>query len=137
MDISDRKIGQTWSSFVRFRPAALSIEAKRTMERPMTNARTGFGCGEGAIQVKSREVTQPPMSSLLDLIEQTHFLRMLLADPDRVVPPGKSLLSMLTNAKEKDSAILDGVTQVAHRAFWDEVCSNAPVIIQSNILRRL
>lgn len=102
----------------------------------MTNARTGFGWGEGDIQVKSREVTQPPMSSLLDLIEQTHFLRMLLTDPDRVIPPGKSLLSMLTNAKfneEKDSPILHGVAQVAHRAFWDEVDSNAPVIISSLI----
>jgi hypothetical protein len=106
------------------------------MERPMTNARTGFGWGVGDIQVRSRGVTQPPMSSLLDLIEQTHFLRMLLTDPDRVIPPGKSLLSMLTNAKfneEKDSAILEGVTQVAHRAFWDEVCRNAPAIISSLI----
>jgi hypothetical protein len=104
------------------------------MERPMTNARTGFGWGEGDIQVKNRAVTQPPMSSLLDLIEQTHFLRMLLTNPDRVIPPGKSLLSMLTNARfneEKDSAILDGVTQVAHRAFWDEVGSNAPVSISA------
>ena len=78
------------------------------------------------------------MSSLLDLIEQTHFLRMLLTDPDRVIPPGKSLLSMLTNAKineEKDSAILDGVTQVAHRAFWGEVSSNACNYILSNILK--
>ena len=102
----------------------------------MRKARTGFRWGEGDIQVKSRGVTQPPMSSLLDLIEQTHFLRMLLTDPDRVIPPGKSLLSMLTNAKlneEKESAILDGVTQVAHRAFWDEVCSNAPVIVSSLI----
>ena len=102
----------------------------------MTKARTGFGWGEGAIQVKSRGVTQPPMSSLLDLIEQTHFLRMLLTDPDSVIPPGKSLLSMLTNAKfneAKDSAILDGVTQVAHRAFWGEVSSNARHYIQSNI----
>ena len=101
----------------------------------MTNARTGFGWG-GDIQVRSREVTQPPMSSLLDLIEQTHFLRMLLTDPDRVIPPGKSLLSMLTNAKfneEKDSAILEGVTQVAHRAFWDEVCSNCRHYIQSDV----
>jgi hypothetical protein len=104
------------------------------MERPMTNARTGFGWGEGDIQVKSRGVTQPPMSSLLDLIEQTHFLRMLLTDPDRVIPPGKSLLSMLTNAKfneEKDSPILHGVTQVAHRAFWDEVGTMPLVIISS------
>ena len=93
----------------------------------------------GTYKFKSREVTQPPpaMSSLLDLIEQTHFLRMLLTDPDRVIPPGKFLLSMLTNAKfdkEKDSAILDGVTQVAHRAFWDEVSSSARHYIQSNIL---
>ena len=64
------------------------------------------------------------MSSLLDLIEETHFLRMLLTDPDSVIPPGKSLLSMLTNAKfneEEGSAILQSVTQVAHRAFWSEV----------------
>lgn len=64
------------------------------------------------------------MSSLLDLIEQTHFLRMLLFNPDSVIPPGKSLLSMLTNAKfneEKDSAILQSVTRVAHQAFWSEV----------------
>ena len=103
----------------------------------MTKARTGFGWGEGAIQVKCREVTQPPMSSLLDIIEQTHFLRMLLTDPDSVIPPGKSLLSMLTSAKfsdEKNSAILDGVTQVAHRAFWGEVSSNGCHYTQSNIL---
>ena len=79
-------------------------------------------------------MTQPPMSSLLDLIEQTHFLRMLLTDPERVIPPGKSLLSMLTSAKEKDSSILDGVTQVAHRAFWDEVCSTGNAQSSSSLI---
>ena len=68
-------------------------------------------------------MTQPPMASLLELIEQTYSLRMLLTGP---IPPGKSLLSMLTNAKddEKESAIL----HIAHRAFWDEVRTTSLVV---------
>lgn len=32
----------TWSSLVKFRPAALRTEASKMIERPMINARTGL-----------------------------------------------------------------------------------------------
>jgi len=49
-------------------------------------------------------------------MEQTYFLHLLVNDPARVIPPGKSLLSMLANISGEP----DRVSQVAHRAFWDE-----------------
>ena len=74
--------------------------------------------------------------SLLDLIAQTHFLRVLLTDPESVIPPGKSLLSVLTDTnfnKETEAPILHTVTQVAHRAFWSEVGTATNVQSDSNI----
>ena len=51
-------------------------------------------------------------------MEQTYFLHLLVNDPARVIPPGKSLLSMVANISEHEQQ--DRVSQVAHRAFWDE-----------------
>lgn len=72
---------------------------------------------------------------LMEALNQTYFLHLLLTDPGSVIPPGKSLLSMLIHAnfvpggneaegKAKDAheAIADRVKEVAHRAFWAEVC---------------
>ncbi|KAF5321837.1 hypothetical protein D9619_001866 [Psilocybe cf. subviscida] len=72
---------------------------------------------------------------LMDALNQTYFLHLLLTDPGSVIPPGKSLLSMLVQAnfvpggneaegkgKAKDAHedMVDRVKEVAHRAFWAE-----------------
>lgn len=76
-------------------------------------------------------------AELMDALNQTYFLHLLLTDPGSVIPPGKSLLSMLIHAnfvpggneaegkgKAKDAheAMVDRVKEVAHKAFWAEVC---------------
>ncbi|KIM40061.1 hypothetical protein M413DRAFT_19300 [Hebeloma cylindrosporum] len=54
-------------------------------------------------------------------MDQTYFLHLLVNDPARVIPPGKSLLSMVAHANIRHTPpLLDRVKQVAHRAFWDE-----------------
>ena len=53
-------------------------------------------------------------------MEQTYFLHLLVNDPARVIPPGKSLLSMVAHANVSPPPLVDRVKQVAHRAFWDE-----------------
>lgn len=75
---------QTWSSFVRLRPAALRIDARRIMERPMINATTGFvwrtGTGSGAVdamkKVKLRPA-EPPNNphQLRQHVPKCHFKR--------------------------------------------------------------
>lgn len=74
----------------------------------------------------------------MESLNQTYFLRVLLTDPDTVIPPGKSLISMLTNAKfnvpQENNTILHRVTQVAHRAFWSEVSNSGRCWVQSNIM---
>ncbi|KAF9049806.1 hypothetical protein BJ165DRAFT_1453934 [Panaeolus papilionaceus] len=68
---------------------------------------------------------------LVQSLNQTYFLHLLLTDPTKVIPPGKSLLSMMQHANFKvpgevkepvsSEEILHRVKNVAHRAFWDEV----------------
>ncbi|KAF8967825.1 hypothetical protein BDZ97DRAFT_1903110 [Flammula alnicola] len=66
---------------------------------------------------------------LVENLNQTYFLHLLVTDPAKVVPPGKSLLSMMMHANfkvsdepkdDQQAAILDRVKEVAHRAFWNE-----------------
>lgn len=65
---------------------------------------------------------------LLQTLNHTFFLHLLATDPERVLPPGKSLLSMMS-APRTTSGSLDGdlpkleerVKDVVHRAFWKEV----------------
>ncbi|KAF9481554.1 hypothetical protein BDN70DRAFT_912197 [Pholiota conissans] len=70
---------------------------------------------------------------LVETLNQTYFLHLLVTQPEKVVPPGKSVLSMMTHANFKSSeedhadeaterrkAIEKRVKEVAHRAFWNE-----------------
>jgi len=72
---------------------------------------------------------------LMESLNQTYFLHRLVTEPDKVIPPGKSLLSMMTHtgfelqddasaqSDEKQPALTDRVAEVAHKAFWGEVSS--------------
>lgn len=69
---------------------------------------------------------------LIHALNQTYFLHLLANDPDKVIPPGKSLLSMLAHSHVAfqdrgevhagNDAIRERIRLVAQRAFWDEVC---------------
>ena len=64
---------------------------------------------------------------LVDILNHTYFLHVLATDPIKVLPPGKSLLSVLsrprtTNGPTEDSSSLhDKVEDMVHKAFWNEV----------------
>lgn len=66
---------------------------------------------------------------LVESLNHVYFLHLLANEPERVLPPGKSLLSMMihsqmnadkTKGKEAEN-LLERVQEVAHRAFWNEV----------------
>lgn len=75
---------------------------------------------------------------LVEALNQTYFLHLLVTQPEKVVPPGKSLLSMMThanyaavdenvndsdkhsNAEANQQVIEKKVQEVVHRAFWNE-----------------
>ncbi|KDR75819.1 hypothetical protein GALMADRAFT_97737 [Galerina marginata CBS 339.88] len=68
---------------------------------------------------------------LVEALNQTYFLHLLVTDPQKIIPPGKSLLSMLTHANfrvsedsrpkhDNEAQIADRVKEVAHKAFWNE-----------------
>ncbi|KAI0035874.1 hypothetical protein K488DRAFT_82634 [Vararia minispora EC-137] len=61
---------------------------------------------------------------LLDVLNHTYFLHLLSTDPSKVVPPGKSVLSMMTKPHaaagvEAHPALKAQVEEVVHKAFWD------------------
>ena len=63
---------------------------------------------------------------LVQVINDVYFLHVLATDPTKVVPPGKSLLSMMVLSQHREkpatSTILhDRVEEAVHRAFWNEV----------------
>ncbi|KAG5639410.1 hypothetical protein H0H81_002942 [Sphagnurus paluster] len=62
----------------------------------------------------------PP--ELLHALNQAYLLHVLATDPARVVPPGKSLLSMMPRALPvaHDSPLHVRVEELVHKAFWDE-----------------
>lgn len=65
---------------------------------------------------------------LFQTINHTFFLHLLSTDPERVLPPGKSLLSMMSapraNSQPQEGELPnleDRVKDMAHKAFWKEV----------------
>jgi hypothetical protein len=68
-------------------------------------------------------------TELIDSLNQTYFLHLLVNDKDKVVPPGKSVLSMLMHSNfrlpqsESDghSDLVQRVKEAAHKVFWREV----------------
>ncbi|TFY56172.1 hypothetical protein EVJ58_g7804 [Rhodofomes roseus] len=109
-------------------------------------------------------VTPPPISAplfpptagvmtilpggLVEVLNYSYFLHLLVTDPERVLPPGKSLLSVMAKPgamghDEGDGElpkIKDRVQDVVHRAFWDEAVetlSNPSAAVQLPRLKRL
>lgn len=66
-------------------------------------------------------------NGLIEVLNYSYFLHLLVTDPDRVLPPGKSLLSVMAKPQSmtRDEGELpklrDRIQDVVHRAFWDEV----------------
>lgn len=69
-------------------------------------------------------------AGLIEVLNYSYFLHLLVTDPDRVLPLGKSLLSVMakphTMRREEGELpkLKDRVHDVVHKAFWDEVRPN-------------
>ncbi|PPQ63473.1 hypothetical protein CVT24_005130 [Panaeolus cyanescens] len=84
---------------------------------------------------------------LVQSLNQAYFLHLLVTEPSKVIPPGKSLLSMMQHANfqvpgevkqdDKSKEILERVTNVAHKAFWDEALDALSAPLPSVQLPRL
>lgn len=67
-------------------------------------------------------------AELLDTLNHTYFMHLLAIDPSKVLPPGKSLLSVMSHAHAQQRpegelpSLKDRVETIVHKAFWDEVC---------------
>ncbi|KIK37170.1 hypothetical protein CY34DRAFT_776832 [Suillus luteus UH-Slu-Lm8-n1] len=62
---------------------------------------------------------------LVEILNRTYFHHLLATDPKRVVPPGKSLVSMLSGPPKggedaEKPTLRDKVEDLVHKAFWDE-----------------
>lgn len=86
-------------------------------------------------------VTPPPLSAplfppiegvttilpagLIEVLNYSYFLHLLVTDPDRVLPQGKSLLSVMAKPnsmrREGEPKLRSRVQDIVHKAFWDEV----------------
>ncbi|OAX39578.1 hypothetical protein K503DRAFT_739133 [Rhizopogon vinicolor AM-OR11-026] len=63
---------------------------------------------------------------LVDILNHTYFLHLLATDPQQVLPPGKSLISIMSRSRKKEEDVSkptlhDKVEDLVHKAFWDEV----------------
>ncbi|PIL33997.1 hypothetical protein GSI_03705 [Ganoderma sinense ZZ0214-1] len=64
---------------------------------------------------------------LVQILNQTFFLHLLATDPQRVLPPGKSLLSMMSTPRsnslvsdESQAKLEERVKDMVYSAFWKE-----------------
>ncbi|KAI6046098.1 hypothetical protein EDC04DRAFT_2631996 [Pisolithus marmoratus] len=66
---------------------------------------------------------------LVEILDRTYFLHLLATDPEQVLPPGKSLLSVMsrphiiTESNPKPT-LRRRVEHIMHKAFWDETVEN-------------
>lgn len=63
---------------------------------------------------------------LIDVLNNAYFLHILATDPAQILPPGKSLLSVMSRARstadgDPKPTLHSKVEDIAHKAFWDEV----------------
>lgn len=63
---------------------------------------------------------------LIDILNNACFLHILATDPTQVLPPGKSLLSVMSRSRttadgDTKPSLQSKVEDIAHKAFWDEV----------------
>lgn len=79
------------------------------------------------LDVSSVDMTALPIE-LAEALNQAYFLHLLATDPERVLPPGKSLLSVMLQPRAptrhqegKPPSLQAQVEDAVHRAFWDEV----------------
>jgi hypothetical protein len=77
------------------------------------------------LQVSTKDATILPFE-LVDLLNQVYFLHVLSTEPQKILPPGKSLLSALSGPhaqieNDGDSAMKERVGNIIRKAFWDEV----------------
>lgn len=68
---------------------------------------------------------------LVDILNNAYFLHILATDPTQVLPPGKSLLSVMSRShtsSEGDTKLTlhSKVEDLVHRAFWGEVRTTSP-----------
>ncbi|KAI9572173.1 hypothetical protein HD554DRAFT_2067588 [Boletus coccyginus] len=62
---------------------------------------------------------------LIDVLNNAYFLHILATDPAQILPPGKSLLSVMSRARstadgDAKPTLHSKVEDIAHKAFWDE-----------------
>lgn len=130
----------------RAQERAKSVDRARTPDRllkspPHSPGKPGFdhrksqGQDKPIVQLPAIQTPLLPVSTTaptvlpLELVQElnhTFFLHLLATDPERVLPPGKSLLSTMTSpraqAREGDVPKLEGrVHDMVHRAFWEDV----------------
>lgn len=62
-------------------------------------------------------------TELYETLNYIHFLHSLAVNPNSVLPPGKSLLSVLSKPHEtsQPSDLRQRVETIVHKVFWDEV----------------
>jgi hypothetical protein len=66
---------------------------------------------------------------LVQILNDAYFLHVLATDPAKVIPPGKSLLSMMVRSQHREQStapdaitiLHDKVEEAVHKAFWNEV----------------
>ncbi|KAH0827512.1 hypothetical protein J3R83DRAFT_4225 [Lanmaoa asiatica] len=62
---------------------------------------------------------------LIDILNNAYFLHILATDPAQVLPPGKSLLSVMSSSHttangDAKPTLRSKVEDLVHKAFWDE-----------------
>lgn len=75
-------------------------------------------------------------SSLIMTLDAAFLFHLLARDPQKVVAPGKSLLSVLAGIKQAvthppESTFEESVGKTMHQAFWDEVNIRLRVLLSS------
>ncbi|KAI0081305.1 hypothetical protein K474DRAFT_1672050 [Panus rudis PR-1116 ss-1] len=77
---------------------------------------------------------------LVEVLNHTYFLHILAMEPEKVLPPGKSLLSVMTHpsthTNDTDS-LKARVEGAIHKAFWDEALETLSNPIPSVEMPRL
>lgn len=82
----------------------------------------------------------PIPSSLITVLDAAYLLHLLARDPQKVVAPGKSLISVLAGLDQVVTRTLDSPSEKSfrktiHQAFWDQVSNHSHALTSCLKLR--
>lgn len=122
-------LGQIEDMIQRYHPASRASSETPTVDRFSVVGPAALPAPAFSLLQNKDPIFLP--KELMDRLQHAYFVHVLTTEPSKILPPGKSILSMMTQSRgrpkrsEEVPTLQEKIEHIAHKAFWDEVWLSA------------